>query len=111
MVLDDLGPRSPGVSSSSRLEFYDKCFKILEDTIQDLGKDSSIFMAPVDPREVPDYFSVVKEPMDLGTIQKRLEQGFYDASRDFADVSAGLERRRCRCALGCAFGLVELFSL
>lgn len=75
------------MSSSRRLEFYDKCFKALEDTIQDLGKDAPIFMAPVDPRDVPDYTSVVKEPMDLGTIQKRLESGYYEHPRDFAEAN------------------------
>jgi len=79
-----IGSQSPE-GSSQRLEFYDKCSKILEDTIHELGKDASIFMAPVDPREVPDYFTVVKKPMDLGTIQKRLEEGFYESSRDFAE--------------------------
>ena len=35
------------------------------------------FLKPVDPvaLNLPDYFSIVKEPMDLGTIQKKLEGG------------------------------------
>lgn len=80
-----LSSRSPAASSSQRVDFYDKCMKVLEDTIDGIGKEAVIFMAPVDLREVPDYFSIVKEPMDLGTIRKRLEQGFYENPRDFAE--------------------------
>ena len=87
-----MSSRSPAVYGTMRFEFYDKCYKILEDTIQELGKDASIFMAPVDPREVPDYLSVVKSPMDLGTIQKRLDQGFYEGARDFAEVCLQLSQ-------------------
>eukprot|EP00798_Chlamydomonas_sp_ICE-L_P027352 gene27352-4653_t len=35
------------------------------------------FQEPVDVLEVPDYLSVVKAPMDLGTVQKKLRQGVY----------------------------------
>lgn len=43
------------------------------------------FLQPVDPIAlgIPDYFSVVKEPMDLSTINKNLESGVYSAFEDF----------------------------
>ncbi|KAJ8600694.1 hypothetical protein CTAYLR_008316 [Chrysophaeum taylorii] len=46
-----------------------------------------IFMKPVDPVELnlPDYFDVIKKPMDLGTIQKRLESNSYKVISDFGD--------------------------
>ena len=38
---------------------------------------ASAFLVPVDPvsLNLPDYPKIVKEPMDLGTIQKKLEGG------------------------------------
>ena len=32
------------------------------------------FREPVDPAEVPDYLNVIKEPIDLSTIEKRIRQ-------------------------------------
>jgi hypothetical protein len=44
-----------------------------------------VFSEPVDPLllNVPDYFEVIQEPMDLGTIEKRLECGEYRFFEDF----------------------------
>ncbi|KAF7307415.1 Transcription initiation factor TFIID subunit 2 [Mycena indigotica] len=43
------------------------------------NKHAKIFLQPVDPvrDSAPNYFSVVKEPIDLGTISQKLEQGQY----------------------------------
>lgn len=47
--------------------------KLLKAMLKD--KRSSIFAKPVDPvaLNIPDYFTIIKHPMDLGTILKRLE--------------------------------------
>ena len=39
------------------------------------------FLEPVDPvaMKIPDYLTIIKEPMDLGTVRANLEQGHYDA--------------------------------
>ncbi|KAK4538750.1 hypothetical protein CDCA_CDCA20G4775 [Cyanidium caldarium] len=47
------------------------------------------FSEPVDAAEVPDYYRVVAEPMDLGTMRKRNEAGEY---RDLEAVARDLER-------------------
>ncbi len=41
-------------------------------------------MAPVDPvrENLPDYYQVVKDPVDLGSIQKALDMGFYSHDSD-----------------------------
>ena len=46
---------------------------------------SWVFNSPVDPVELglPDYFEVIKRPMDLGTIKKRLENGCYHSLEEF----------------------------
>jgi len=52
------------------------------------------FKAPVDTIElgIPDYFDIIKKPMDLGTIRERFENDFYrssdEAMADFAQVFA-----------------------
>ncbi|OAD78554.1 hypothetical protein PHYBLDRAFT_104245, partial [Phycomyces blakesleeanus NRRL 1555(-)] len=47
------------------------------------------FLAPVDivALHIPDYPTIVKHPMDLSTIERKLNQGEYDTPDDFeADV-------------------------
>jgi E1A/CREB-binding protein len=45
-----------------------------------------VFNSPVDPVELdlPDYFEKIMIPMDLGTVQTRLESGFYPSIDAFA---------------------------
>jgi E1A/CREB-binding protein len=44
-----------------------------------------VFNSPVDPVELglPDYFEVIKKPMDLGTIRRKLENGCYHSLDTF----------------------------
>ncbi|GLJ15976.1 hypothetical protein SUGI_0264390 [Cryptomeria japonica] len=54
-----------------------------------LHKHGWVFNTPVDivKLEIPDYPKVIKKPMDLGTVKKRLDANFYSDPRDFgADV-------------------------
>ena len=37
-----------------------------------------VFLKPVTAAEAPDYADVVTDPMDLGTVEKRLEQYYYE---------------------------------
>ena len=43
------------------------------------------FLAKVDPvaLNIPTYFSVIRQPMDFGTIQQKLSQGEYESAREF----------------------------
>lgn len=41
------------------------------------------FLKPVDPSEAKDYYSVIKYPMDLQTMHKRLDSGYYSSRRLF----------------------------
>lgn len=54
-----------------------KCFKILE-TLKK-SNNSWPFLEPVDPikLKIPDYFEIVKEPMDLTSIETSLLNGTY----------------------------------
>jgi histone acetyltransferase len=39
--------------------------------------ESGPFREPVDAEDVPDYYDIIKTPMDLGTMQKRVDSGKY----------------------------------
>ena len=45
-----------------------------------------VFKEPVNPTllDIPDYFTIVTFPMDLGTIRKKLEANYYKQAEDFA---------------------------
>ncbi|KAI0131058.1 histone acetyltransferase GCN5 [Daldinia grandis] len=40
------------------------------------------FLNPVNKDEVPDYYNVITSPMDLSTVEDRLEHDFYTAPKD-----------------------------
>lgn len=49
-------------------ELLEDCIKVTEKLLQ--HKYASLFATPVDPetQNCPDYFEIVKNPMDMGTI-------------------------------------------
>ncbi|ORY37957.1 Bromodomain-containing protein, partial [Rhizoclosmatium globosum] len=50
-------------------------------------KDALLFLQPVDPVKlgIPTYFHFVKRPMDLSTIQKKLDTGVYRVATECVD--------------------------
>jgi len=62
-----------------------KCSPVLRKVMEsDYGW---IFNEPVDPvkLKLPDYFEVIKQPMDLGTVRKKLENSSYREVKEFTD--------------------------
>jgi hypothetical protein len=49
-------------------------------------KCAYIFSKPVDPvsLSIPDYFTIITDPMDLGTVRRRLEGAYYKDPEKFA---------------------------
>ena len=43
------------------------------------------FVKPVNRDEVPDYYNVITSPMDLSTVEERLEQDHYTAPKELVD--------------------------
>lgn len=43
------------------------------------------FLKPVDKDEVPDYYNVITSPMDLSTMEEKLEQGSYTTAKELID--------------------------
>ncbi|GKY91017.1 hypothetical protein MPSEU_000074500 [Mayamaea pseudoterrestris] len=60
-----------------------KCMDVLK--IMQSHQHGWVFNSPVDPVELglPDYFEVIKKPMDLGTIRKKVENGVYHKLDEF----------------------------
>ena len=45
-------------------------------------------MSPVDPEDVPDYYEVVEEPMDLETMRQKVDTHRYETKDMFlADIN------------------------
>eukprot|EP00951_Prasinocladus_malaysianus_P049280 scaffold667923_cov36-Prasinocladus_malaysianus.AAC.2 len=61
-----------------------RCTNLLESVKSNLGNALPIFNAPVDGSVVLDYYKVIKNPMDLGTIAIKLEDGIYTRPSEFA---------------------------
>lgn len=58
-------------------------------------KDAWPFLVPVDKNDVKDYYDVIKNPVDLQTMEKKLEEGFYITQEMFiADLYRMLENCR-----------------
>eukprot|EP01080_Neovahlkampfia_damariscottae_P000199 gene199-4445_t len=76
----------PHVSDELRLlsESHQQCYKILESLM--LHHYSWPFLQPVDPvaLNIPDYLDIIKTPMDLSTIKKKLLSGKYETIQEFA---------------------------
>lgn len=76
-------------SSSGRTHrappFLAKCREILKE----LGKQaqSIYFNEPVDPIKlnIPDYLTIIKEPMDFSSIRKHLDNHFYTTHEQYAE--------------------------
>eukprot|EP00111_Clytia_hemisphaerica_P009366 TCONS_00027490-protein len=47
--------------------------------------EAEYFLDPVDPKEVPDYLQFVDNPMDFGTIKRKLNTAKYLEVQDFLD--------------------------
>ncbi|KAL7561812.1 hypothetical protein ACA910_013348 [Epithemia clementina (nom. ined.)] len=62
-----------------------KCLEVLK--VLQSHQHAWVFNTPVDPVELnlPDYFEVIKKPMDLGTIRKKLENGIYHRLEEFEE--------------------------
>jgi transcriptional activator SPT7 len=49
------------------------------------GEHAHPFLQRVNKREAPDYYNVIKQPMDIGTMMKKLKQLQYKSKKEFVD--------------------------
>ncbi|PSR90897.1 hypothetical protein BD289DRAFT_481439 [Coniella lustricola] len=68
-------------------ELYEALDKVLSE-LKAHTEYSTPFLTKVSKRDAPDYYSVIKQPMDLGTMTKKLKQLQYKSKADFvADLN------------------------
>jgi hypothetical protein len=72
------------VAALSDAAVFKQCEAILNKLMTQ--KYSHIFNIPVDVEKlnIPDYFDIIKQPMDLGTVKMKLDSGSYKNPLDFA---------------------------
>ncbi|KAJ1951965.1 hypothetical protein EC988_003813, partial [Linderina pennispora] len=96
-------PPSRDVPSSGRKKSMpsDPQLRFCLNVVKDFMKKSNFniaypFLEPVDPvaMNCPDYFDIIKQPMDLTTMKKKLERGAYQNALDF-DSDMRLMFRNC----------------
>jgi hypothetical protein len=70
-----------GTNLSEEMQECYKCLKFIQSK-----PDAAPFLEPVDWKalNLPDYPEIIKMPMDLGTIEKKLTKGAYSSPEKFA---------------------------
>lgn len=78
---EDAAPKAPTMSNSHEKSLYAWLRTVLRD-IKAHGQ-AWPFHEPVDPQEVPDYYDVVKDPVDLKMVGARIKEKAYTCKEDF----------------------------
>ncbi|CCJ31354.1 unnamed protein product [Pneumocystis jirovecii] len=65
-------------------ELYDAAKKVVLE-LRAYTEHSTAFLNKVSKREAPDYYDVIKNPMDLGTVMKKLRNFQYNSKKEFVD--------------------------
>jgi len=65
----------------------EELYESVEKVIMELkaGEHAHPFLQRVNKREAPDYYNVIKQPMDIGTMMKKLKQLQYKSKKEFVD--------------------------
>lgn len=66
-------------------EFEAKCLEMVQHLLTELAHDAYIFANPVDGAKIKDYYTIITQPMDLGTIQGKLSRHEYRNPSEFYD--------------------------
>jgi len=65
-------------------ELYEAAEKVLNE-LKAQTEHSGPFLQPVKKKDAPDYHVIIKAPIDLGTMTKKLKQLAYKSKQDFVD--------------------------
>lgn len=77
--------KNNSVNFANMKELTHKDFENLKRLIKQiqLHKSAWPFMEPVDPREAPTYYKIIKEPMDLQTVERKVNEQTYSMLSEF----------------------------
>ena len=75
---------APGGRPVTRVAVMRKCKTVINQLLK--HEYAWVFSVPVDPvaLQLHNYFDVIKNPMDLGTVKKNLDQNKYQTKEEFA---------------------------
>lgn len=79
-------PKLPSNRRSDAVKMNEyKLYNLLTSVLKEVHRSPSAvhFLQPVDEEDVPDYYQIVKYPMDLATVEHRLNLGYYKTVRLF----------------------------
>ncbi|KAM7498015.1 hypothetical protein LguiA_022429 [Lonicera macranthoides] len=83
------GKKQGGVDGFGLGKFSNQAFKSCTALLERLMKHKHgwVFNSPVDANALGlhDYFTIIKHPMDLGTVKSRLSKNWYKSPREFAE--------------------------
>ncbi|KAI9757640.1 MAG: Transcriptional activator spt7 [Chaenotheca gracillima] len=65
-------------------DLYDALEKVLNE-LKAMTTHSTAFLSRVNKREAPDYYNIIKHPMDLGSMTKKLKSISYKSKAEFVD--------------------------
>ncbi|KAJ5887939.1 hypothetical protein N7495_007980 [Penicillium taxi] len=65
-------------------ELYEAAEKVLSE-LKAMTEHSSAFLTRVNRRDAPDYHTIIRQPMDLGSMTKKLKGLQYRSKQDFVD--------------------------
>lgn len=65
-------------------ELYEAAERVVLE-LRGYTEHSTAFLNKVTKRDVPDYYNIIKNPMDLGTLMKKLKNLEYKSKKEFAD--------------------------
>ncbi|RAL15478.1 SAGA histone acetyltransferase complex subunit SPT7 [Aspergillus homomorphus CBS 101889] len=65
-------------------ELYEAAEKVLSE-LKAMTEHSTAFLTRVNKRDAPDYYTIIKHPMDLGTMTKKLKALQYKSKQEFVD--------------------------
>ncbi|KAJ3299782.1 Transcriptional activator spt7 [Borealophlyctis nickersoniae] len=85
-LMSEIRPSKSKWASNERIgqeQLYTAC-EIVLNKLKNTTNHSKPFLRPVSKKEAPDYYDIIKNPMDLGTVTKKLKDLQYNSKAEFA---------------------------
>ncbi|KAM0793554.1 hypothetical protein ACM66B_000991 [Microbotryomycetes sp. NB124-2] len=76
---------SEGLDDKTSMTDFIETLERIVTEIKNTTEHSGAFLQKVRKSDYPDYYEIIKRPMDLATLQKRVKQGVYRSKKAFAE--------------------------